>query len=488
MKFLQKAVPIILGLMFIYILSLLFFFGSMGYINQRNYIVSNVYSLIFIVVIFTIYYFYNNKKVLSSKNYFIILVCMSFAVFGVQILIQTHGYFTQTWDAGHLVRTVNHFARYGVIDDMAYLTRYPNNFMLTFILVLIRSIPVVGKTNFLILIVNAILVNLSGVMTSLTIRNLTKNNNVSLFVYLVLIPLVLLSPWLLVFYSDTFSILFPITILYIYTKPEKDYRDYFFICFFSFLGFFIKPTVIIVLIAITIVEIFVNIKRIVYFKNWNINSVFKNTFSCLLGILVVLGMNYSAKIYFEYYDVEDVVKFNMVHFMAMGLNEGTDGIYNGNDVSDTMNYGIDQNYDKIKERIFKRNLKDHKDFFARKTLVNFNDGSFAWGQEGAFFINVRESRDKITNFINEIILPNGRYNKLYLLIVEWIWLMVLFFIPFSIKKENNKSELVIMLSIIGVSLFLTLFEARARYLYCYSPIFVVAFTLGITNTKLRMKK
>ncbi len=40
-----------------------------------------------------------------------------------------------------------------------------------------------------------------------------------------------------------------------------------------------------------------------------------------------------------------------------------------------------------------------------------------------------------------------------------------------------------MLAIIGISLFLTIFEARARYLYCYSPIFIVAAAKGLFNIK-----
>lgn len=488
MRFLQKASSIILGIMFTYILGLLFFFGDMNYINQRNYVWNNIFSLFFIVIIFGIFYFSKSKKDISNKKYVTILLLVSLFILGVQFIIQAYGYFTQTWDAGHMVRTVNHFYRYGNIDDMTYMTRYPNNSMLTFILILIRSVPLFGKTNLLILIFNALLVNLAGVFTSLTVRNLTKNNKKSLAVYLFLIPLVLLSPWILVYYSDTFSILFPILILYIYTKDKKDYRDYFFICFCSFLGYFIKPTVIIILIAIVIVEIFANLKRIVNYKAWNNKKIIVNVFSCVLGIAVVFAINGASKAYVEYYDVPNVVKFNMVHFMAMGLNEETDGIYNGSDVGDSMSEGMNQNFRKIHDRIFNRSLDKHAQFFARKTLVNFNDGSFAWGQEGWFFSNVRETGNKITEFIYEIILPNGLYNDYYHLIVQWLWLTVLFFVPSIIKKNNNKKELVVMLTIIGISLFLTMFEARARYLYCYSPIFIVAFSLGITNVKKRIKK
>ncbi len=487
MKFLKKSVNVIFIAMFIYILGLLFFFSNMSYINERNYMINNIWSLAFILIIFLIFSLFNKKKDLSNKSYYKFLIIISFIVFGMQLVFQAYGYFCQTWDAGHLVRTVNFFSRYGRIDDMAYMTRYPNNSMLTFLLILIRSIPLIGNSNFLILIFNSVIVNVAGIFTSLTVRNLTKSNFMSLFIYVFLIPMFLLSPWILVYYSDTFASLFPIIVLYIYTKEKKDYRDYFFICFLSFLGFYIKPTVIIILIAIVITEILFNISKIVNIKKWDIKKIFINVGASILGILVVLSINSASKIYLEYYDVPDVIQFKLIHFMAMGLNEETDGIYNGDDVGDTMSEGINQNYEKVTNRLFKREFKKQINFFARKTLVNYNDGSFAWGHEGAFFMNVKESNNKLTLFIRNIILPNGKYNKQYHLIVQWLWLMILFFIPSIVKKDNNSFEYAVILSIIGISLFLTIFEARARYLYCYFPIYLVAFSLGIINVKNRIK-
>ena len=40
-----------------------------------------------------------------------------------------------------------------------------------------------------------------------------------------------------------------------------------------------------------------------------------------------------------------------------------------------------------------------------------------------------------------------------------------------------------MLSIIGLVLFLTIFEPRTRYMYCYSEIYVIAAILGLYNLK-----
>lgn len=487
MKFLQKTIPVIFIIMFSYILILLFFFGDMNYINQRSYLLNNIYSIIFIIVIFFLFYFFKNKKELSNKKFFLSLFFISLIIFCIQVIMEIYGYFTPTWDAGHLSRTVEHFFNYQVIDDMEYMTRYPNNTMLTFILILLRSIPFFGKSNFILLFFNSLLVNISAIFTSLTIRNITHDNKASISAYIFLIPLVVLSPWILVVYSDTFALIFPILILYIYTKNKKDCYDYFFICFLSLLGCYIKPTVIIILIAIILIELVVNLRIFLNLKTWNYKKVCKNAFFSLLGFLVVICINSAAKVYIGYNKVQNVYEFKLIHFIAMGLNEDTQGIFNGEDVADSINYGMDQNIDKIKKRLSERNLKEHVDFFSKKTLVNYNDGSFAWGEEGAFFFNLENSNNPIKKAINNIITPDGKFYKVYLLVVQWFWLALLFFIPSCVKYKNNKNELVIMVTIIGITLFLTMFEARARYLYCYSPIYVTAFVLGITNSLNRLE-
>lgn len=487
MKFLQKTVPVIFTIMFSYILMLLFFFGDMNYINQRGYLLNNIYSIIFIIVIFFLFCFTKNKRELSNKNFFLSLFFISLILLCIQMLMEIYGYFTPTWDAGHLLRTVEHFFNYQVIDDMEYMTRYPNNTMLTFILILLRSIPFLGKSNFILLFFNSLIVNISAIFTSLTIRNITHDNRLALFSYIFLIPLVVLSPWILVVYSDTFALIFPILVLYIYTKNKKNYYDYFFICFLSLFGYYIKPTVIIILLAIVIVELISNFKKIVSFRKWDLKVTFRNVLVSLLGFLVVISISSSARVYVGYYKVQDVYEFKLIHFIAMGLNEETQGIFNGNDVADSIKYGMDQNVDKIKKRLSERTLKEHINFFSKKTLVNYNDGSFAWGEEGAFFFNLENSNNPIKKAINNIITPDGKFYKVYLLVVQWFWLALLFFIPSCVKYKNNKNELVIMVTIIGISLFLTLFEARARYLYCYSPLFIVAFVLGITNVLNRLE-
>ena len=59
-----------------------------------------------------------------------------------------------------------------------------------------------------------------------------------------------------------------------------------------------------------------------------------------------------------------------------------------------------------------------------------------------------------------------------------MWLGILFFSLF-IKNEWNYRF--IMLSIIGLSAFVMLFEAQPRYLIVFAPIYVITGILGMSN-------
>ena len=61
-----------------------------------------------------------------------------------------------------------------------------------------------------------------------------------------------------------------------------------------------------------------------------------------------------------------------------------------------------------------------------------------------------------------------------------IWLAVLAVGIFSIFRKE-KEVAVIMLSVIGLTVFELLFEARARYLYTYTPFYILLAAIGIQH-------
>jgi riboflavin transporter FmnP len=60
-----------------------------------------------------------------------------------------------------------------------------------------------------------------------------------------------------------------------------------------------------------------------------------------------------------------------------------------------------------------------------------------------------------------------------------LWLTVLMLSVFSAFAQKKSEKNVIMLAIIGLTIFELIFEARARYLYTYVPLYIVLAMYGI---------
>ena len=74
-------------------------------------------------------------------------------------------------------------------------------------------------------------------------------------------------------------------------------------------------------------------------------------------------------------------------------------------------------------------------------------------------------------------------------IEQSVWFMILISIGFCILhgKSNNDAENLIALSLLGVSMFLLIFECRARYLFMFTPIFLILASSGLNKAAMFMK-
>ena len=471
----KKAINYIYLLLTTYILIVVFFSNNKIYYSLRKPFVINNIILILIMIIPLI--FIIKKQInISDEKYKKILIILSIITFILQIFLIYNTYFYTDWD----VKTLREIVMNNNVVKNYYLTKYPNNLLYVSILMFYKIIPIIGKHYFPLLIFNAFIVNVSGVLAALTIKRFT-NNFLSLKGYFILMIITILSPWINIPYSDTFAVAIPISIIYIYTKETKKKIDYILIGFLSILGYYIKPTVLIVFIGIVIIYLLDLLKN----KDFRI----KTTKYVLLGLVVAyLFCNISIKLT-GFKPVETTKPFNMIHYLAMGQNNETYGMFNLKDVEDSNLYGNRQDIDKIINRIKKRKILGQFKFIEIKTLLNYNDGTFSWGGEGEnFYEKVLAKKTKISNLLINYFYKDYKYNYIFEIIVQAFWLQVLLLMFFVELKNTEENNTIIYLSIIGITLFLTLFECRARYLYCYSPIFVTAAMIGLNNLRNRFIK
>ena len=175
--------------------------------------------------------------------------------------------------------------------------------------------------------------------------------------------------------------------------------------------------------------------------------------------------------------------------MMMGMNEKMKGVFLYEDVEYTTSFkGIDNkktaNIKEIKKRLNQYGVNGYLQLLIDKLLINYDDGSFAWGIEGNFYQKTISENKSI--FLKKMYYNNGEYYKYFESYLQSIWLLILFMSIFSIFKIRNHELLVINLTIIGITLFLLLFEARARYLFLYSPYYLLLFVIGTANIYIKI--
>ncbi len=468
----NKIIRYIFLLILAYILLIVFISNNSIYLTFREApIISNL--LVGVVLIFPgILLLRKINKEISNKTYKKILIVLSIITFILQIIILKFTYFYTDWD----VKALRDIIINNDLYHNYYLTKYPNNLFYLAILTLYNHIPIISNYYFPLLMFNALLVNITGVITSLTIKRFTDNTR-AIIGYLILLPLILLSPWINIPYSDTFAIMFPILIIYLYTKEDKKAIDYFFIGFLTILGYFIKPTVFIAFIAVLLIEILKIIK-----KETKINI--KRIGIVIIGLLSAFIFCKGSIYLLHFKPYPHTNSFGPIHYLAMGQNNNSYGLFNEQDVAASDKYGRMYDLNKAIKRIKERNLKEHFTFLEVKTLINFNDGTFAWGREGEkFYYKILSDNSRLSMFLRNYFYKDWKYNYIFKELMQIIWLLVLSLSFLSGLKDKDNKNTIIYLSLIGIVLFLTIFEARARYLYCYSPIFIVAAMIGLNNIK-----
>ena len=72
--------------------------------------------------------------------------------------------------------------------------------------------------------------------------------------------------------------------------------------------------------------------------------------------------------------------------------------------------------------------------------------------------------------------------------MQIIWMGTLFFNIFSFNKEKKEIIYIMQLSVLGLTLFELLFEARARYLFAYAPVYIILAVIGFNNVYEIIKK
>lgn len=323
-----------------------------------------------------------------------------------------------------------------------------------------------------------------------------------------------LSPWIMVPYSDTFGMFFTVFILWCYVCLDKQVQNqdeqtsalagvhvdvridartccrWFLMGFAVVVGYAIKPTVIFVFVAIVVIELIQWLASLASLASRSsqtshgsrdLRKTATAIVACVFGIVLAFALTSLVKN--STYDVDENAAFSATHFLMMGANPVSGGVWSVSDVelSDAANTPEERskaNLAEFKNRVMAMDLPQANMFLLKKLLTNFTDGTFAWEIEGDFYTQIIGTNEAVLNFYG--ISPDASLNNnTFAPLFQVLWLFVLVgCILIVLGRRPLKAEAVIAFTLLMLSAFLMLFEARARYLFLYLPFFIILGTMG----------
>lgn len=495
--FLEKTVVWIFVMMYVVIMLLNICFDKIDYYCRKDFFFPIIgFVLVGILLVFFIFKIYKMKrqsvcKIINFINEHIV-VC-TIALFLLQVVISINIYFMTGWDSGILTANADYVAN-GQTSELWnwYYSRCPNNSLLTFIYMIFFwvaehiGIPSTA-VRLLIVIAQCVISSLTGLLLYCVSKKYLKSIAWAVFAWCVFVVLVGVSPWVIIPYSDATCLFMPMLLLWIYQSLNQGHTvlKCIAISVIAYLGYEIKPMVIIILIAMFGAEILKWMSSEEKKKDWMSIIVMFISLAVTVGICKVVSLENMMG-----FTINQEAEFGMTHYLMMGLNDKHDGVFIKSDADFSESITTNEERKKENIRVAKERIKEFGPIglvkhTIRKSMVNFKDGTFAWWNEGDFFgIELSIPNNPLTSFLRNIYYDHGSLHMLFKVIVQLFWMLVLIgnilqiFTVVSKEGALNKCHLVIALSLIGLTIFVMIFEARARYLYVYIPIYIISGIQG----------
>lgn len=455
-----------------------------------------VFLLAIVVLLFFFAYSHSYPKLISlnffkslffifKKKASLISMIVFFAIILLQIFILSNVTTAIGWDVGIIISNVNHPDKIS-----GYLSDYPNNQLYYFIMYFYNKIvsiffPTFNGNWLVFQILNLVFIDMAAILLYKATKNLYGKKNAYLVLYLYMF-LFMLSPWIMVPYTDQISLFLTTVVLYLYSNIKNISGVSLFLTVVvigSIIGisFLIKPSSIVYIIALAIIEVLKCFEESQFpFKIIIITSL-------ILGSFFVPLMSFKS-----FMNNQNVVKIDSnkampwTHFVMMGLTGN--GGYNFNDIKRDQSIKDPILRKESNKEIIMQRLADHKTagyvkFLVQKHFNNTDRGDFGWGRDGTPQIAEKKAKNSIQAFLRDIYYQQGRKTNILRFYMQIIWIVILIGLMSSFKVNSKKYDTLCgKLTIVGAFLYLLLFEGgRSRYLIQYLPFFLMVSSIGLAN-------
>jgi hypothetical protein len=478
-KQLVRLFYIIIGVVLVYILLLNVF----NYSNGCVYSVLGWMLLLFAFVVCKYHHdSYGDHKHFFEKNVYLFhlisFVVMIFFAFNLRVDF--------SWDYGEIFSTAFQKASNQEIERIFYLARYPNNSLIFWVITKLCSIVLffnpnatINYCNDVAIIVNCVIIQVSMLVFCQGIK-IGRGERHAYIASIIMLGCLPVYAYAAITYTDTIGLL-PLSLvfvfyeLYLKLSGLKKWVSLAFCTIAGMVGFFLKPFVLIPVIAIVISII--------------LKAAMKKTFIAeTLLVLLVCSVGFSGtyvlmkKSLNSYMDLPsdlvDACEFPKEHWIMMTLNPETDGGYNENDFMYTWSYPTLQEKKEADIQMINIRLSDMgvsgvlKRIFVKKWKRTWTNCTFA-------------ADDYISRFpqkyglLQEFFTIDGQYHMMFLFLSHMWWLLVLTFMLIAVvyfvkdRECNLNQTFVYALSFVGLLLFLSVWECNSRYIFVYLPIFAM---------------
>ena len=401
-----------------------------------------------------------------------------------------------------------------------YYSRYANNLFLTYIFLNIYKLSkVIGIYNgyFLLLFIQSIIFSIGGYLIYKIADMYFKEKYkiYSVCTWIIYMIIVGLSPHIVLTYSDVIGMFLSLVLTYIIFKLEdrkilKNKKEIIrnrilktiLILFFTnltIISYYMKPQIIIISIAYGIIKliniIVIIIKKYIIKSVENKNKIQINIYYIIIILMIILT-GYMTYTYIRKannnmgINVDKEKRFNITHYAMLGWNTESKGVFTIKDENFSGKYEKIKdrekaNIEELKKRISEMGIGGVINQIARKILTNYNDGTFSGV---ATFVYIRDEYrisgldNNLSEFLKNVYYERGKYNQIYTQIMQCLWISILIFNMFSYNDSKSRKIAIIILALIGLFLFETIFEARSRYIFVCVPLYIFIGVIGIKNT------
>lgn len=460
---------------------------------------------------------YETLRVRLREHFVLVAVASVVLLFLAQLIVIHGAWFYSGWDIEFITNMD--------IPERSYFSAYPNQLFLagTFRILaeLSRYLGVYPPYVFL-LMGSSLCVCISIFLTALIAYKLMAPAH-AYGVLLLAILLIGCNPWFLIPYSDTYAMPFVVIPFFVMSYCRPRFLRAFFVVFFVLIGMFIKPTVIFVGLTIGLFAL----QRLAG-SAWSRGVLASGRFAhgvqargvlatkvlvcvvaaCLAGpCAYAIKARVCARITPELVNLDSNRTFGITHFLMMGTNPTSFGSFSYDDVvlSFTCANASERtavNLSTWKSRLADLGARGYIVLLGRKSLSNYMDGSFGWNNEGDFvkeiigdneyllrWFGIKSPSENTSENTSESASNSQRTLSIepFSYLAQILWFITIFGVLACPYKQQNsharnawisQSTNCMMIAILMLSMFLMIFECRARYLFLYTPLFVILAMSG----------